>query len=204
MTNFTDALNVTLSGWTKAGGVKLEASDITAITNFLQTQDFDGFLLRLLANNPASLAASEAGAANAIPIVYSGNGVDVDVKAFKMEAASRGGRAFDISETQFGIASKELSTTSELQRLTTALEQWSKLPISGLGGPLEYNGKPVTFVGLRDVVNNFGSPAYAEEIIAKGIPARGVFGSDAKLDRGFGALARHDQHRQGAQPRCAR
>jgi ribosomal protein L12E/L44/L45/RPP1/RPP2 len=80
MTNFTDALNVTLSGWTKAGGVKLEASDITAITNFLQAQDFDGFLSNLLANNPASLAASEARAANAIPIVYSGSDVKVAMK----------------------------------------------------------------------------------------------------------------------------
>jgi hypothetical protein len=71
MSIFSDALNITLSGWTKAGGATLKASDITAITNYLQSTGFDSFLSNFLAANPASLAAGEVGAANAIPIVYS-------------------------------------------------------------------------------------------------------------------------------------
>lgn len=56
MSIFSDAVNITISGWTKAGGVPLSASDKAAILDYLTNAlHLDSFANDLLANNPASL-----------------------------------------------------------------------------------------------------------------------------------------------------
>ena len=186
MSIFSDSLNITLSGWTKADGTSLSVSDIAAITDYLSSNGFDTFVNGLIANNPASLAATEVGAANAIPIVYSGKGQNDAITEFEKRATLAGGRAYTISDTQRGTAIRLGSNQNKLSQFIDSLQNWAASSNSALGGKLQYNGADVGAKGLEDVLWNASSADYADNIIAKGIPARGFFGADANPNRGFG------------------
>jgi hypothetical protein len=146
MTIFSDALNITLSGWTRAGGAPLTVSDKAAIADYLtNTLHFDSYANNLLANNPASLAAGEVGAANAIPIVYSGSEQAAAAQDFINRAAQK---AYTIGDTQYGIAVEASGSTVE--SYLNQLQQWASSSNSGLGGKLEYNGSAISTKGYGD------------------------------------------------------
>ena len=68
MSVFTDAMDATLSGWTKADGTELSLGQKAALTDWLRIRGYENFLM---SNNAAHRSRlTPAAAVNKIPVFW--------------------------------------------------------------------------------------------------------------------------------------